>query len=521
MSPIRPWEPKIRVLGFLVLSFSYLAWSYTPELGGFGGDNAIYLLSAEFLAPFGPSSALAASYFASSQYPPLFPLVLGLLGAHSDLLVAHLMVTSFLLAALLVLYRWQRSLTISSWSAFAVTLLFACLPGTYFHTLEILSENLYLLLTLLGLWMYRQAETTHRKDWLLGAALAVAAATLTRTAGVALLAALLIHLLLINRSRRNLVAAALAVAPVAAWHLWRGGGGYVSSLTTTYGANAFAAFIDRLHLQATALWHGWIDNFVSAPPLPIAIAVAIFGAACLAGLAARLHKRSLDGLYVSFYLLLILIWPFPGESQRFVFVILPILIVQGLWLLAKFPSVYFMQKRVAFMPVVTLTGLAIVTLPQLLLHMNRFTTPLPEELSSFRHTAGWYHPDPSVALYKVYHSARMVSALQKAAALVPPGNCILSIKPSIISFYTKRVSKSPPLASASLADFHLDLQERGCSYFFLVAFSSPTFNEPFYPLGRLNGRAKVLEETRLTGSNSPAVAILARLPGTSNHAKSE
>ncbi len=265
MPIIRPWEPKIRVLGFLLLSLAYLAWSYTSELGSFGGDNAIYLRSAEFLSPFSPNSALAASYFANSQYPPLFPLVLGLFGATGNLLVAHLTVTSFLLAALFALYKWQRSLDIPSWWAFAVAFLFACLPGTYLQTLEILSENLYLLFSLLGLWMYRQAETTRRNDRLLGAALAVAAATLTRTAGVALLAALLSHLLLINRSRRNLAAAALAVAPVAAWHLWRGGGGYVSSLTTTYGANAVAALIDRLHLQATALWYGWINNFVSAP----------------------------------------------------------------------------------------------------------------------------------------------------------------------------------------------------------------------------------------------------------------
>ncbi len=512
MHIIRSWGPKIRLFGFLLLSLAYLAWSYTSELGGFGGDNAIYLLSAQFLSLFSPDSELAASYFASSLYPPLFPLFLGLVGADSDLLVAHLMVTSFLLAAFLVLYKWQRSLQLSSWSAFAVAVLFACLPGTYFQTLEILSENLYLLLSLLALWMYRQAETTDRKDWLLGAALAVAAATLTRTAGIALLGALLVHLSLINRSGRSWAAAALALVPVAAWHLWRGGGGYVSSLTTTYGGSPLTVFFGRLHLHASALWYGWVDNFASAPPLAVTIAVTAFGAVCLAGLAARIFARSLDGLYVSFYLLLMLIWPFPGEAQRFVFVILPILLVQGLWLLAKFPRVALMQKRLALVPAVTLAALTVVTLPQLLLHLDRFSMPLPDEVSSFRHSAGWYHPNPIIATYEVYHSARMVAALKNAAALVPPHDCILSIKPSIVSYYTKRVSKSPPAASVPLTEFDRDIQQRRCSYLFLVAFSSPTFNEPFFPLARLNGRAVILEETRLVGEDSPAVAILARLP---------
>ncbi len=511
MRLISPWEPKIRVLGFLVLSFAYLAWSYTSELGGFGGDNAIYLLSAEFLSPLGHSSTLAASYFASSQYPPLFPLFLGLLGAHGDLLVAHLMVTSFLLAALFVLYKWQRSLDISSWWAFALALLFACLPGTYFQTLEILSENLYLLLSLLGLWMYRQAEMTDRKGWLIGAALTVAAATLTRTAGVTLLAALLINLLLINRSGRNSITAALALAPVAIWHLWRGGGGYASSLATTYGASPIVTFLDRLHLQATALWYGWIDNFMSAPPFAIAVAISAFGALCLVALAARLYARSLDGLYVSFYLLLMLIWPFPGESQRFLFPVLPILMVQGFWLLGKVPRFNLMGKRLVLAPLVTLAALALITLPQLLLHVDRFNTPLPAELSSFKHTAGWYQPDPNIAMHEIHHSARMVVALKNTARLVSPDDCIVSIKPSVVSYYTKRVSISPPAASTPLADFNRDMQHRGCSYFFLVAFSSPTFNEPFYPLGRMNGRVEILDETRLAGENSPAVALLARL----------
>jgi hypothetical protein len=511
MSTIRHWDPRIRVLGFLLLSFTYLAWSYTSELGSFGGDNAIYLLSADYLSPFGSPSPLAASYFASSQYPPLFPLVLGILGANADLLVAHLAVTSFLLAALLVLYKWQRSLSISPWWAFALTLLFACLPGTYFQTLEILSENLYLLFSLLGLWMYRQAEMTRREDWLLGAAVVVAAATLTRTAGVTLLAALLIHLVFLKRSGRNAMAAVIALAPVAVWHLWRGGGGYVSSLATTYGANPIAAFLDRLSLQATALWYGWIDNFASAPPLAIVIAITAFGAICLTGLAGRLYARSLDGLYVSFYLLLMLIWPFPGESQRFVFPILPILMVQGFWLLGKLPGFDVMRKRIALAPVVTLTALALVTLPQSLLHLHRFTTPLPTELLPFKHTAGWYHPDANIAAYQIHHSARVAAALKTAGTLVPPDDCILSIKPSIVSYYTKRFSKSPPAGATPITDFNREMEQRSCSYLFLVAFSSPTFNEPFYPLGRLNGRVVVLEETRLAGADSPTVAMLARL----------
>lgn len=505
-----PLEPKIRVLGFTLLSLAYLAWSYTSELGGLGGDNAVYLFSAEHLSPFASGSALAASYFAGSPYPPLFPLSLGLLGANVDLLVSHLAVTSFLLMALLVLYKWQRSLAFSAWPAFALAFLFACLPGTYFQTLEILSETLYLLMTLLGLWMYQQSQTS-RRAWLLGAATAIAAATLTRTAGVTLLAALLIHMLLMNRSSRSALAAVIALTPVGAWQVWRDEGGYTSYLATTYGSNPFAAFLDGLPLQATALWHGWIANFATAPPLPIIIAISAFGAVCLAGLAVRLYARNLDAIYVTFYLLLMLIWPFPSESQRFVFAVLPILMAQGLWLLAKLPSTDFAQRRLALAPTVALTALALITFPQLLLHIERFNTKLPVEVSAFKRTAGWYHPDPGAALYHVHFNAQLVEALKTAAAMIPPNECVLSIKPSIVSYYTRRESKSPPAATTPPADFDRQLEQRGCKYLLLVGFSSPTFREAFYPLARVNERITVLEETRLKGESSPTVALLAKI----------
>lgn len=513
------WGQRIRVLAFALLSFAYVAWAFTPELGGFGGDNAIYLLSADYLSPFSPRSALSESYFASSQYPPVFPLVLGLTGAQDNLLVAHLAVTFFLLAALFVLYKWQRLLKISPWAAFTLTLLFALSPGTYLHTLEILSENLYLLLSLLGLFMYQRAESTGRQRWLFGAAIAIAIATLTRTAGVTLLAALLVHLLLSGRSRRNLIAAIVAITPVATWNLWRGGGGYAASLATTYSTHPLATFVDRLDLQAKALWYGWVDNFVAIPPLEIGIAISAFGVLCLGGLAVRLYMRRLDALYVAFYLSLMLIWPFPGESQRFVFVVLPVMMAQGIWLLSNLPHPAFIRSSLVLAPqVVVLAGLALVALPQLLLQLDRFATPLPAELSSFRHTAGWYHVDPSIAAYQIQHSAKIVTALKTAESFVPNNDCILSIKPSIVSYYTKRQSKSPPGSATPLPEFQRELAERGCSYLFLVAFSSPTFNQPFYPLDRLNGQVTVLAETRLAGPDSPVIAVLTKLRSPTAHA---
>jgi hypothetical protein len=193
---------SLRALAFLVLAVAYLIWGWSSVLGDFGGDNAVYLLTAQYLSPYAPASDLAAQFARGSAFPPLFPLLLALTGGGESLLTAHIVTVSCLLVAFLLYFLWVREETSSPWAAFAVTACFALLPGTYLQALSVLSENLYLALCITAFFGACRWEKSGKPDWLILSAFAVSAACLTRGAGIALLAAFVAYLWLKRIPRR-------------------------------------------------------------------------------------------------------------------------------------------------------------------------------------------------------------------------------------------------------------------------------------------------------------------------------
>src|SRR5712692_9243154 len=137
---------SIYLLGFLVMASAYYVWTWSDILGGFGGDNAVYLLSAQYLSPFSPHSQVAEYFFRQSPYPPLFPLALALTGGGGSLLIAHLVTTTFLLLALPAIFFLLIFDCFDRPHAFFIAFIFALLTLTYMQELFTHSENLYLLL---------------------------------------------------------------------------------------------------------------------------------------------------------------------------------------------------------------------------------------------------------------------------------------------------------------------------------------------------------------------------------------
>ncbi|MFT5392614.1 MAG: hypothetical protein ACI8PT_002812, partial [Gammaproteobacteria bacterium] len=100
----------IAVLGIL-LTYLYLVWTGGGELAGLGGDNAIYLLTAQHFSPWSAPSEVAQYFARHSQYPPLLPLTLGLVSSwdspQSVLYAAHASIALTLLFSLVALGVWM------------------------------------------------------------------------------------------------------------------------------------------------------------------------------------------------------------------------------------------------------------------------------------------------------------------------------------------------------------------------------------------------------------------------------
>ena len=500
------------ILLLVPVGCAYLFWSWTHQLVGFGGDNALYVLMAQAYSPYGHPANEVASYFAGhSQFPPLYPLVLALFDGGYDLLIAHLVTTACLLTAFPLLMTWARALDLPMPVGFLVTIAFALLPGTYAQTLYLHSENLYLLLTLLLFNLTATQNPPIRHQY--AAAVVAAAVTLTRSAGLTLVVAYFCYLAR-NRHRRWIWQASVAIIPMIAWNIYAYtlGSHYVNSVLPDDGGDLFARLAARVAMQWSALKYGWLVNMSGSGVLSV-YSIAL-GAMCLIGSVVRLFLWRIDGVYVAAYFVLLLLWPFPAEAARFMIVIVPILLVQGAWL------AHTLISRVGQPKYSFLAGLAVplialmVALPDVALTLQRFQIALPVSLEAYRRDPSFVSGTQMDAVLNANMNRALVTAIKSLSDDVPEGECIFAIKPSIVGYFSGRVSKAPPGSALSESDFRSALDRAGCRHFLLMNMASPTFNTPFYPLNRLHNRIRILRSYHLTDdAASPVVAQIGELIG--------
>lgn len=499
------------LLVFSLLAVTYYGWTWSHDLGEFGGDNAIYVLTAHYFSPWSEHSDVAAYFAKRSQYPPLFPSLLAIFGGGENLLIAHLITTSCLLLALVVFYYWLTTLGFSAILSGMATFLVAILPGTYMEALSIHSENLYLLLSLSGLLAVTLTEKTGRNIWYWLGALSVATATITRGAGISLIAAFCCYLIL-WRPRLAAVYAVVSILPMVLWSLLhdKQGPGYLGSFVEKYSGISVDALLSNVGVELHALWYGWVGNFTSSPiGFPVMGAV---GLVCLMGMAYRIYLRKLDALYSAAYLLLVLIWPFPAEAQRLMFVITPVLLTQGLLVVGPLSQAKI-GHRLLDIRVIMLLCIFLVSMPALVLTVNRFMQRPPADLAELRHSPGWYAREPREALDNIVFEKVIANHLRQIKDTVPVGSCIYSIKPSVVAFYANRISMIPPREYLDDAAFRSYLKETNCRYFYLLGFASPSFSRVYYPADRLQNSLKVLSAARFSSNANMPAGVLAELAG--------
>lgn len=495
-------------MGFLLLSIAYLFWGWSRVLGDFGGDNAHYLFMAQAYSPWSTASEVAVFFSAHNLYPPLYPIVLAVFGGGESLLAAHVITVTLLLLAFVAFYQWLRVLGISRPGAGLMTLLFSLLPGTYIHALSILSESLFLLLTLACLAAVSRFEADRHPVWLWTAAISLAGALLTRSAGIALLGGFILYLVVHRPVRYWFLVGIVSATPMVLWSLLsrKLGPGYLETLMTQYGPEPFPAFFAQLKASGAMLAQGWVGNFSGSPVgMPVMVFVALLA---FAGMIQRLRQRKLDGYYAAAYLLLIMVWPYPAESQRFFLVIIPVLLAQA-WLMVERLPVMKLVGRALKPAYLMLLIVAVVAMPNLLLTMQRFEQALPPALAEFKRTSRWYAINLAEARWNVAYDKQLVEHLVRIRDALPPGECLYGIKPSIIGYYAGRVSIAPPKPEVDDMSFHVMLESRKCRFFYLMNYVSPSYPVAYYPLNRLESSLTIVNAAPSTSPGAAPVALLA------------
>jgi hypothetical protein len=497
------WEgifrPSAAVTGALVAAillaayFFSFTWRADPPL--LDGDDAVYVLMADFFSPFSERDReILGLVMRRSYFPPLYPMLLGMVGGiASNTLLAHAVTVTILFLAFMALLVWANSISERPIAVTLLVILVATLPATVFQLFGLLSEGLYLALTLVALYFANRAPDA--RCWQYLAAVAIGLAILSRTVGFALWLAYAIWLASGKREGWKTLPL-IALLPWFAWSAWKWSYGYTSS----YAGNVqnllsdqtlWAVVTEQLSTAPLQIWRGWIIS-ISHLETPLAtIGGTVLGAICVAGLARRLWQGRLDGFYVAIYLAMLLIWPYSYEARRLLFVVLPILLVQGLaivdWIgfrAAKWPSL----GRQAGSVYLGIIGIA--ALPAVVSIQGRLIAGLQEPNRPYAIAASWYtYANVDDAKKRLTEQSVLARGWRELGSRISAEECVYHIKSVAFMLYADRRAYATPHARGES-----EFWEKAtlCRDFYLGAFVYPPYREPFYPRRFLGPGARVL-----------------------------
>lgn len=321
------------LVALVALGALYVSLGLGNPYVGLLADDGLYLLMADMLAPGGaPDLPVYAHVRAHSQLPPLFPLALGLAGGGSqDLAAARIFVALAMLTAVAVNYCWLRQLSVNRLAVAVLGALFALMPITVIHTVDLWSEGMYIALSLGALITFEHARREHFALLpCLAAGVIVGAAIATRTAGVALLPAMLIVCLRAGRPR--------------AWWMWPGTTVFLAIVSmidmgqagVSYGDLLLGRYreapLDTLFAQLTTSAIAARDAFPyvlfqwrALNPLQWLLS-GLVALLMLTGVLEDLRRLRPPAVYAAAYCAIVAVWPFPELYDRFLFPLVPLML---------------------------------------------------------------------------------------------------------------------------------------------------------------------------------------------------
>ena len=506
----RPLPPDLTA-GAIALAFALICTSFAwqPELASFADDSASYLVMAQVFSPWQlVPQPIAEAYVREAFYPPLFPALLALAGAGNDIGRAHAVSALLLACALPVAYvvgvRWLHDRR----AALAVVVTTALLPSLWIHVKGILSEPLFCFLFLAILALL---ETEKRSAVLL--ALAMAALSLTRTVGLIVLAAYAAHALMHSgmglRQRAQRAWPALAgIAAYAVWVLVRPA--EAADVNVRFMAergqaifaspSMLAALGASMVRQANALGEAWIGAlmvfWVPGRVVPLVIASGL-GMLSLAGLLARLRARSVDAWMTAAYLLTFLLWPFHDQMTRFLFPVLPVLVLYGFWAIAG--ALRRSARPVAAASLVLSVVFASLSVPALAFIYQRARSPEP-----YARMTDWYRtPDLDQARSRAQVHLGLLADMHAIGRLTQPQDHVMWVAPSYIALLANRHGVPAPEAELPPERYRAVVGEKRPDYVFLSLY---------HPRDTLSDRAWQTGIAAMTGSGT-AVHVNTRPDG--------
>lgn len=435
-------------LTLLVAGVIATRFAVHEDLSSFADDSVSYLIMGQVLSPWSEASAPVRAAYPEQAYPPLFPALLGLSGTAYSLRAAHLLVVGCLVIAAVLLYRLATLELESSALGLAMTMLFLVSPAVWMNLLGILSENLYLLFTMAALLAersFRHNPGSRGARVVLGALLA--ATVLTRSIGVTLLMAFCA--LGMMRSLRRGGAPGPWVGPavgatalvVLGYWLWPGALSehYLSIWgrvwgRTVAGAHPEVPLLAYAGPQLRALHHAWYTSWLIYWVHildPRYLVVTVFGLLALCGLVVRARAGRLDAWYVGLYLVVLALWPAPGQMTRFLYPVLPLAVLHAVHALRV------LLARLTVAPqrgtLAAVLALALLVAPSVGFIYQRAQIPGYARVTEF-----YRRPDLARARAEAAEQRAMLDDMRRIRASTPSEARVLWFTPAYIALLAQR-----------------------------------------------------------------------------------
>lgn len=322
----------------IVLGHAIAAWWLRTPGFAWGEDDAAYLLLAKELRHFSYRDVQDVLAPVHARFPPLFPLLLAVVGApvadNLDVLLAFVALCSA--GALLLFYAAARR-TLGDDIALAALALAALNPDVLGMGGALMAEAPFTLFTMLALWALTHEDESPRFAVLAGAAVYLAA--LTRTAGVVFVVALFAYWIVRGRYRRAALFSTVAVMTIGVWLVWTFSAPdpdtrrlYVADIGArgrASGTHFLAEMAGRVPARARRLLTSIVPTSLALPTKAGIVAdnvawVVVLLTLGLAGVAAQVRRWQAAIAFLATYLLLLLVWR--HSAVRFVTPVTPLLL---------------------------------------------------------------------------------------------------------------------------------------------------------------------------------------------------
>jgi hypothetical protein len=427
----------ISIIALITYTTIAIKFVWHDNLSSFASDSANYMLMALYLSPWEEANLPIQLLWPYQEYPPLFPLTLALTSVVHNMTAAHVFTLFLLVAALPLIYLFAKQCFATNWQALFITTIFVISPSTWMNILGILSENLYILLSFLILILFqKQKLKTIRISVVFG--ILLSALMLTRTIGIAMFAAYLCSGFLLYR--RKEICKIIYLLPIFITLFINGvakllhqssiPSQYIRQLRDLEFGNQFIAIIDAWFSS----WQFyWVDNLM----LPYLIVLVTGLLACF-GLIHRLMSQKFDAIYVVVYLLILLLWPHPGQALRFIYPIQAILLIYAFYFLDYLFKKY--SKTSAYKPIaILLLLMTSVVIPPLSFAYNRYNVGFNNE---YNHIKEFYRfPDIKKAQVNAAMQITMFNDMAKIRNATNKNDLVLYFSSTYIGLLADRKSK--------------------------------------------------------------------------------